>query len=348
METAKMKRCIVFQITAMSLLGGLAWAQPAPQLGPSVATMWPYEQIDGGNLLPSNPFGTISSGCSLAGWTFRNFGGVTWSAEPDPIGGVESGNCVARLSNPTSARTAATASQVLTLSPGFYSLHCDIASTNNDSPQLTIQYVHSGNGTDATSVKLRFGIDPNDPTGQTPSSLQTVVTGGNAADSLCINLENPAVPQNPNDCKSSEWGRFDQPARQYDQCAPELSRDDFRQSRHRAGQRTRHLADRPGHFDILPGRRLLPAVSAVSDHRRECELRLLLRRLWVEYRIPHECRFWKSTSVDESGTAFRSRCSRPSASKVHFTLGTYRTTIGKRLLGTRARVRDFIGWPIPT
>ena len=205
---AKMRRILLFQIGVLTLLAAVARAQPAPQLGPSVATMWPYTQVTGSNLLPSNPFGTISGGCSLAGWTFKNVGDVTWSAVPDATGEAEAGNCVARLNNPSSAPIVTTASQILNVSPGFYSLRCNIASVDNSSPQLTIQYVYGGNGTPPTSVKLNFRTDPGDPTGQTPSSMQTVVTGGSSPDPLCINLVNPAIPKNPNDCKTTEWAKF--------------------------------------------------------------------------------------------------------------------------------------------
>jgi hypothetical protein len=195
------------QIAVLALLAGVARAQPAPQLGPSVATMWPYSQTTGDNLLPSNPFGTVSGGCSLAGWTFQNIGSLVWKAVPDPIGGVESGNCVAQVSDPSSSRVIAAASRSVALSPGFYSVLCNIASVNNDAPQLSIQYVYRGNATPPTSVKLRFGKDPNDPTGKTPSSLQTVVTGGSSPDPLCVNLESPVAPASPNDCKSNTWSK---------------------------------------------------------------------------------------------------------------------------------------------
>ncbi len=202
-----MKRYLLLQITALALLAGVARAQPVPQLGPSVATMWPYTQTTGANLLAGNPFGTVSGGCSLAGWKFFDQGGAVWSAVPDPIGGVESGNCVAEITNASSSTLAQTADQSLALAPGFYSIRCHIAATNNNSAQLSIQYVYAGNGTPPTGVKLTFGTDPNDPTGQTPSSLRTVVTGGSSPDPLCINLENPAVSPNPNDCHTSAWAR---------------------------------------------------------------------------------------------------------------------------------------------
>ncbi len=203
-----MKGRLLFQIAALAILVGVARAQPAPQLGPSVATMWPYTQTTGGNLLPSNPFGTVAGGCSLAGWNFTNQNSTVWSAEPDPIGGVESGNCVAKITNAASSSIAQSASLPLSLAPGFYSISCNIAATNNNSAQLSIQYVYAGNGTPPASVKLTFGTDPNDPTGNTPSSLRTVVTGGSRPDPLCINLENPAVSPNPNDCHTSAWAKM--------------------------------------------------------------------------------------------------------------------------------------------
>ena len=210
-----LKRRLPFQVAALALLAGVARAQPAPQLGPSVATMWPYTQTTGGNLLPSNPFGTVGGGCSLAGWKFLNQNSTVWSAVPDPMGGVESGNCVAKITDAASSKIAQSASQSLTLSPGFYSIRCNIASTDNDSEQMSIQYIYAGNGAPPTSVKLIFGTDPNDPTGYTASSLRTVVTGGSSPDPLCINLvnpaftavTNPAAVTNPNDCHTSAWAR---------------------------------------------------------------------------------------------------------------------------------------------
>ena len=199
-----MKRRLLFQMAALVLLGGLARAQPAPQLGPSVATMWPYTQTTGGNLLP-NPFGTVAGGCSLASWKFLNQNSTVWSAVPDPIGGVESGNCVAEITDASSSTIAQSTSQSMALPPGFYSIRCNIASKNNNSAQLSVQYAYAGNGTPPTGVKVIFGTDPNDPTGHTPSSLQTVVTGGSSPDPLCINLVNPAVSTNPNDCHTSAW-----------------------------------------------------------------------------------------------------------------------------------------------
>jgi hypothetical protein len=185
----------------------VAQAQPAPQLGPSVATMWPYTQTTGGNLLGSDPFGTVRGGCSLAGWKFLNQKGTTWIALPDPIGGVERGNCIAQLTNPASTAVAEPASRPISLAPGFYSMRCNVASIGNNSAQLSIQYVHGGSGPAPTSVKLEFGINPNDPSGHTSSSLRTVVTGGSASDSLCINFLNPLATAvtNPNDCQSNVW-----------------------------------------------------------------------------------------------------------------------------------------------
>ncbi|WP_425150809.1 hypothetical protein, partial [Candidatus Binatus sp.] len=109
-------------IAMLALMARVANAQPAPQLGPSVATMWPYTQTTGPNLLPSNPFGTVAGGCSLASWTYHNQGGAEWSAVPDPIGGAESGDCVAQLTNAESSKFVQSASQSLSLSPGFYSI----------------------------------------------------------------------------------------------------------------------------------------------------------------------------------------------------------------------------------
>ncbi len=197
-----LKRRLLFQIAALAQLVGFARAQPAQQLGPSVATMWPYTQTTGGNLLPSSPFGTVAGGgCSLAGWKFLNQNSTVWSAVPDPIGGAESGDCVAQITNAASS-TSQSASQSLALSPGFYSTRCNIASANNNSAQLSVQYVYSGNGTPPTGVKLIFGTDPNDLTGHKLSSLRTVVTGGSSPDPVCINLVNPAATDvtNPNDC----------------------------------------------------------------------------------------------------------------------------------------------------
>jgi hypothetical protein len=202
-----MKRSLLFQIAAVAILAGVSLAQPVPQLGPSVATMWPYTQHTGGNLLPSNPFGTVSGGCNLAGWKFQNQKDAAWSAVPDPVGGVEDGNCVAQLKDAASSTLAQAASKTLTLAPGFYSTRCNVAAKDNNSAQLSIQYVYAGNGTQPTSVKLTFGTDPNDPTGHKSSSLRTVVAGGSSPDSLCINLLNPAAKAvaNPNDCHSSAW-----------------------------------------------------------------------------------------------------------------------------------------------
>lgn len=203
-----MKRRLLFQIAALAILAGVARAQPAPQLGPSVATMWPYTQTTGANLLPSSPFGTVAGGgCSLTGWKFLNQNSTVWSAVPDPIGGVESGNCVAQITDAASSTMAQSASQSLTLSPGFYSIRCNTASANNNSAQLSIQYVYAGSGTPPTGVKLIFGTDPNGSSGQSASSLRTVVTGGSSPDPLCINLVNPAATAviNPNDCHSSAW-----------------------------------------------------------------------------------------------------------------------------------------------
>ncbi len=200
-----MKRRLLFPIVALALLAGVARAQPAPQLGPSVATMWPYTQTTGDNLLPSNPFGVVGGGCSLAGWTFMNH--TLWSAVPDPIGGVESGNCVAKITNAASSSMVQVASQPLSLSPGFYSIRCNIAATDNNSAKLSIQYVYAGNGAPPSGVRLTLGTDPNDPAGLTASSLRTVVTGGSSPDPLCINLVNPAATavKNPNDCKMNTW-----------------------------------------------------------------------------------------------------------------------------------------------
>ena len=197
---------LLFQMAVLALLAGAARAQPAPQLGPSVATMWPYTQTTGGNLLGSDPFGTVSGGCSLAGWKFQDQGGAEWSALPDPIGGAESGNCVAKLTNASSSALVQTADRLLTLSPGFYSVRCNIAATGNNSALMSLQYIPAGNGTPPTSVKLVLGTDPNDPANHT-SSLRTVMTGGSSPDSFCINLENPAATAvtNPNDCHASEW-----------------------------------------------------------------------------------------------------------------------------------------------
>jgi hypothetical protein len=196
-------------IAVLALMAGVAYAQPAPQIGPSVATMWPYTQTTGPNLLPSNPFGSVAGGCSLAGWTYHNQGGAEWSAVPDPIGGAESGNCVAQLSNAESSKFVQSASQSLSLSPGFYSIRCNVAAKDNNSGQISIQYVYAGKGTPPSSVKLAFGTNPNDSSGNTPSSLQTVVTGGSSPDPLCINLVNPAAVAvaNPNDCKTNAWAR---------------------------------------------------------------------------------------------------------------------------------------------
>ncbi len=203
----KLKRRLLFQIASLALLAGIARAQPVPRLGPSVATMWPYTQTTGSNLLPSNPFGTVGGGCSLAGWKFLNQNGTVWSAVPDPIGGVESGNCVAQITNAASSRIAQSASQSVALAPGFYSIRCNTAAKDNNSALLSIQYVHTGNGTPPTAVKLVLGTDPNDPSGQSGSSLRTVVTGGSSPDPLCINLVNPAATAvaNHNDCKTSAW-----------------------------------------------------------------------------------------------------------------------------------------------
>lgn len=202
-----MKTHLLFQIAAIALLAAVARAQPAPQLGPSVATMWPYTQTTGDNLLGIDPFGSVSGGCSLASWKFLDPKGGTWSAVPDPIGGVESGNCVAQLTNPSSLPVAQPASRPIDLAPGFYSMRCNVASNGNNSAQLSIQYTHAGSGAAPTSVKLAFGTNPNDPSGHTSSSLRTVATGGSPTDSLCINLVNPLATAvtNPNDCHANVW-----------------------------------------------------------------------------------------------------------------------------------------------
>ncbi len=168
--------------------------------------MWPYTQTTGENLVGSDPLGTVSSGCNLAGWKFLNQNGATWSAIPDPIGGVEAGNCVAQLTDASSSTMAQAAARPITLAPGFYAMRCNIASKGNNSGQLSIQYVASGNAT-PTSVTLVLGAHPNDASGHTSSSLRTVVTGGNPADSLCINLVNPLATAvtNPNDCHTNVW-----------------------------------------------------------------------------------------------------------------------------------------------
>ena len=106
--------------------------------------MWPYTQTTGGNLLAPILFGTVAGGCSLAGWTFLDQGGAVWSAVPDPLGGVEKGNCVAQLTNAASSTLAQAASRSLALSPGFYSVRCNVAATDNNSAQLSIQYVYAG------------------------------------------------------------------------------------------------------------------------------------------------------------------------------------------------------------
>jgi hypothetical protein len=200
-------RRFLFQLCCLVLLAGVARAQPAPQLGPSVETMWPYTQTTGDNLLGGNPFGTVSGGCSLAGWKFLNQNGATWTPLADPIGGVESGNCVAQLTDAASSKVAQQASRPIELAPGFYSMRCNVASKGNNSGQMSIQYVHAGSGAAPTRVQLEFGTNPNDPSGHTSSSLRTVVAGGTASDSLCINLLNPLATavSNPNDCHSNVW-----------------------------------------------------------------------------------------------------------------------------------------------
>ena len=85
-------------------------------------------------------------GCNLAGWKFHNQDNAVWSAVPDPFGGVESGNCVAQITNAPSSTLGQVADHSLSLSPGFYSIRCNIATTNNNSAQMSIQYVHAGNG----------------------------------------------------------------------------------------------------------------------------------------------------------------------------------------------------------
>ncbi len=169
--------------------------------------MWPYTETTGGDLLGSNPFGTLSGGCSLAGWKFMNQKETVWSALPDPIGGVESGNCVAQIANAASSTIAQTASQPLSLTPGFYSTRCNLSTKDNNAAQLSVQYAHAGTGTAPTSVRLVLGTSAGDPTGHSSSSLRTVVTGGGSADSLCINLVNPAITgsASSNDCHSTAW-----------------------------------------------------------------------------------------------------------------------------------------------
>jgi hypothetical protein len=203
----KLKRLIFLQIVALTL-AGVAHSQPQPQLGPSVETMWPYTQTTGGNLFFSDPFGTISGGCNLARWKSRDANGVVWSALRNPTGGVENDNCVAQATNSMAAQNLGAArSEPLAVSPGFYSIRCNIASINNSSEQLSVQYIYPGNGKSPDSVKLIFQADPNDPTDQTASSLQTIVSGGSSPDPVCINLENPAIPGNPNDCNTKVWAK---------------------------------------------------------------------------------------------------------------------------------------------
>lgn len=199
--------CLLATLVAMP---GVAQAEPAPQLGPSVATMWPYTQTTGPNLLGSDLFGTVSSGCNLAGWRFLNQKDTAWSAVPDPIGGVESGNCVAQLGNAASSTIAQTASRPLTLPPGFYATSCNVATKDNNAPQLSIEYLPAGYGRTPTSVKLMFEKSPNDTSGHSSSSLRTVVSGGSPSDSLCINLINPlptGIPglASPNNCHTPAW-----------------------------------------------------------------------------------------------------------------------------------------------
>jgi hypothetical protein len=202
-----MKWRLLLLIATLAILRGVARAQPAPQLGPSVATMWPYTQPTGANLLPADPFGTVSGGCNLASWKFQNQKDAVWSAVPDPIGGVENGNCVAQIKDAASSTLAQVADQALTLAPGFYSTRCNIASTNDNSAQISIQYAPVGGGTPPAGVKLEFGTNPNDRTGGTASSLRTVVASGNPTDALCVNLLNPAATavSNPNDCHTNLW-----------------------------------------------------------------------------------------------------------------------------------------------
>jgi len=85
-----------------------------------------YEEEYG--TLGGNPFGTVSGGCSLAGWKFLNQNGATWTPLADPIGGVESGNCVAQLTDAASSKVAQQASRPIELAPGFYSMRCNVAS----------------------------------------------------------------------------------------------------------------------------------------------------------------------------------------------------------------------------
>ena len=91
-------------------------------------------------------------GCSLAGWKFQNQGGAEWSAVPDPIGGAESGNCVAQLTNAASSKFVQPPVGSLSLSPGFYSIRCNTAAKDNNSAQISIQYVPAGNCTPPKGV----------------------------------------------------------------------------------------------------------------------------------------------------------------------------------------------------
>ena len=156
----------------------------------------------------SNPFGTVSGGCNLAGWKFLNQNKTAWSAVPDPIGGPESGNCVAQLTDAASSTIAQTASRSLTLSPGFYSTRCNIATTDNNS-RATVDSVCScrqRHPADQRQAILRNQSER--PYRGTASSLRTVVTAAARPTRLCINLLNPVATAvtNPNDCHTQRVG----------------------------------------------------------------------------------------------------------------------------------------------
>ena len=163
---------------------------------------------DGRQSAGSNPFGTVSGGCSLAGWKFlnQNKRGVERGARSDRRRRERQLRRADRqrgiVHDSQIAEPVADAVAGLLLNPLQHRRR-----QNNNSAQLSIQYVYAGSGTPPTSVKIIFGTDPNDPTGGTASSLRTVVTGGSSADPLCINLLNPAATAvtNPNDCHATVW-----------------------------------------------------------------------------------------------------------------------------------------------
>ena len=193
-------------MAVLALLAGAARAQPAPQLRPKRRDDVAVYADDGRQSARQRSFRYSQrrlQPCRLE-VPGSGRGGVRRAARSDRR--HQSGNCVAKLTNASSSALVQTANRLLTLSPGFYSVRCNIAATGNNSALMSLQYIPAGNGTPPTSVKLVLGTDPNDPANHT-SSLRTVMTGGSSPDSFCINLriQQVSAVTNPNDCHASEW-----------------------------------------------------------------------------------------------------------------------------------------------